>query len=113
MSAAEQDRLAEERKLIVSNLVNGVGIAGVAAAFKRSPEEVQRDFDFALRKIKSYVFERCLPAFLCDNIEQAQRQRDLFLHFLDRVNLKVDPKFKKIGAHTLDEGNLKRMGLIT
>jgi hypothetical protein len=109
MTADEQAHIAAQRKLIVENLVNGVEMPDVCRAFKCSPEEATKAFEFAVRKIKSYCFERRHPAFICAGIGDARQQRQVFLHFLDRVNMVTTPKFPKLGAQPLDEDTLKRI----
>lgn len=108
------EKIAHEtatRKLVIENLVNGVPLEIVAQTFCKSTAEVMRDFDFALKKIKSYCFERALPAFICDNLAQAKRQQQVFRHFLDRVNLEVAPKHSTIKDHVLTEATATEMGL--
>lgn len=107
MNSEEAKRVADERRLIVENLVNGVEPNEVARAFRRSRDDVMRDFDFAARKIKSYCFERRLPAFLVSTLGQARQQKQVFLHFLDRISFATDPKFRKIGVEFITEDNMR------
>ena len=113
MNEQETAHQVFERRLVVENLAKGVEMPDVCRIFKRSPEDVMRDFNFAVRKIRSYTFERRMNAFNISTVEQARAEKQLFLFLLDRVNLAKEPKFPKIKTETLDETTMKKMGLIT
>lgn len=92
----DRGKLAEERKMIFANLANGVGVPEVMAAFQKSEKEVLAIFDWVAKKVAAYRFERGLPFTLCKSIDDARRQQATVLHTLERLNLKVDPKFNII-----------------
>src|SRR5262249_45678549 len=97
--------LAQERELIVRNLLNGVPADRVAAAFRRSREEVAREFDFFLRKVRSYAFERRVPPPRVDTLAQATRPENkaVLLWILERLNLATDPAHRRISYAAIEE----------
>ena len=109
MSQAEELHRAQQRKLIVLNLINGVEAEDAARAFSCSREQVMREFEFAVRKMRSYCFERRMPAFLIENLAQARERREVFLHYLDRISFLRGPRHKKIGTQTITEENYRRL----
>jgi len=91
--------------MIFINLANGVPLAGVMAAFRRSEKEVMDDFWFVASKIRSYRFERGAPMLPILSIADARgANRAAILLTLRNVNLTVDPKFSKIDTEKLDYG---------
>lgn len=88
--------VGERRRLVFSNLLNGVSIEQLMATFKLSAKEVMDDFDFVARKIRSYRFERGQPFLLCDTIANASGAREALLFTLTRINTDTDPKFSHI-----------------
>ncbi len=102
MSETDRVKLAEERKLIFANLVNGVPVASVMEAFKRSEDEVMADFAFVATKIISYRFERGMPFVNCRSIDEAIRKKALALHSLERINLLTDPVYSKVETAPID-----------
>ena len=95
----------ENQKLIFSNLVNGIPLMEVARAFKKSPREIQDDFQFVSQKIQSYAFERRMPYIACDTIGRARLNRLILLDLLEKINLEVLPKYKKITTNEVSHAN--------
>jgi hypothetical protein len=56
MSRVEQ--LGEERRLVFTNVANGVPIQQVMSAFRKSEKEVMDDVRFVAKKITEYRFSR-------------------------------------------------------
>lgn len=92
--------IGERRRLVFSNLLNGVSVEQVMVTFKLSAKEVMDDYEFVARKIRSYRFERGQPFLLCDTIANARGSREALLFTLSRLNTDTDPKFACI--QTLD-----------
>lgn len=82
---------AQRRRLVFTNLVNGVRMPDVMAAFKLSEKEVLADYAFVARKIGSYRFERILPILKCDTPAEARQQIVGVFWTLARCNLDVLP----------------------
>ena len=78
---------AGRRRLVFTNLVNGVQKAAVMAAFRLSEKEVDEDFAFVCRKLKSYRFERGMQMIKLDTIAEARAMRVGCLETLIRCNL--------------------------
>lgn len=91
--------------LIFRNLLNGVPAERVAEAFRLSPAEVQRDFDFVLRKIRSYAFEQRMPPVTVEHLAQARRPEHklVLLTILDRLNLAKAPAFRHISYAPMEK----------
>lgn len=108
----QQKRLAEIKRLVFSNLVNGVPAAVIAEAFRLSVDDVQREFLDVLHKIKCYMRDRNIVGF--DQLEalaHAQRDKVVVLHALSRlgpVYLTSPAKYKRIRVQRLDEDFVKR-----
>ena len=96
--------LAEERKLIFTNLLNGVPVANVAQAFHRdSVAAVMDDFKFVALKIKGYMFARAMPFIPLDTVAEAMQNKFQVLDILAKVNLDVLPEFSSISANKLED----------
>lgn len=93
---------AQEKRLIFSNLANGVPLSHVMEAFQKSEKEVMDIFKFVARKIQSYRFERGMPWAQSDSINAAIKNNVLLQHTLARVNLGTDAKFKDFATYELD-----------
>lgn len=108
----QQRRAAETKRLVFSNLVNGVPPHVVAETFRLSTDEVQREFIDVLHKVKCYMRDRDIVGF--DQIEalaHARRDRVLVLHALSRlgpVYLTSPPKYKRITVQTIDEAFVRK-----
>lgn len=77
----------ERRRLVFTNLVNGLPVARVMEAFKLSEKEVLVDFAFVSLKLRSYRFERAMPILKCSTIAEARDYRLDCLWTLQRCNL--------------------------
>jgi len=96
--------LATERKLIFTNLLNGVPLAEVAQAFnKQSEAEVVESFRFVALKIRGYIFQRAMPHVPCDTVAEAMQNRLLLMGILEKLNLETLPAFAKITDAPLEE----------
>lgn len=89
-------KMAERRKLIFQNLVNGVPQEALRETFQATDKEIGGIFEYVTRKVRSYRFERGMPFVKCDTVDAARRNQALVLHTLERLNLSKDPKFSKI-----------------
>ena len=102
----------DERALIFQNLLNGVPVWRVAQEFHKSSErEVIDIFNFVLRKIRSYQFERKRPPVLAETIEQVRKHYHITcLTILPKLKLNKPPTYEKI----IDEHvNLRSDGSVT
>ena len=96
--------LAIERKLIFTNLLNGVPVGQVAQAFNRQTEkEVMDDFRFVAMKIKSYAFQRLMPYIALDTIAEAMQNKFLILGILEKVNLDILPMFSSFNVEKVED----------
>ncbi len=90
----------DDRALIFSNLLNGVSVEQVAREFKKSLDEVQRDFSYVLRKVKSYCFlrqtQKGYAPINASTIEEAKKYRLTCLSVLPNIKLDKEPHFKDI-----------------
>jgi hypothetical protein len=108
----EQRRAAETKRLVFSNLVNGVPPPVVAETFHLSIDEVQREFIDVLHKIKCYMRERNIVGF--DQLEvlaHARRDKVVVLHALSRlgpVYLTSPPKYRRIPVQQIDEAFVQK-----
>ena len=93
----------ERRKLVFTNLLNGVPMAAIKEAFHLSEAEVMADFHFAIAKVRSYRFERALPVIDCDTLSKAQANREMLLHNITRLNLGVQPVYSRVGTLPLEQ----------
>lgn len=88
--------LAEERRLIVFNLLNGVPASEVGVAYRRSAAEVMAVFTFVMSKVRSYAHEQFAPLPDCETLDAAIRNRLLVLHFMKLLNLAKPPVHRRI-----------------
>jgi hypothetical protein len=86
----------DRRKLVFTNLVNGVPVPSVMEALYLSEKEVMDDFWFVARKIRSYRFERGKPLLPIDSIVQARNQRIELLLTMSRLNLETPAAYRQI-----------------
>ncbi len=84
----------DERKLIFSNLLNGVPLDTVAQVFHKTCADVQADFNYIVQKIKNYCFLNAVPAIHCESIEQARKVRHSIFPILEVINLDKSPIYK-------------------
>ena len=94
----------DERKLIFSNIINGVPLETVAQAFHKTDADVQADFDYIIQKIKNYCFINGVPAIICDSVEQARKVRFPIFAVLEVVNLDKSPIYKVTNKEFDGEG---------
>ncbi len=84
----------DERRLIFSNLLNGVPLTDVCKAFNKTEADVRAEFSYITQKIKNYCFLKGCPAIYCDTIEDARKNRYAIFPILRVVNLDKAPQFK-------------------
>lgn len=92
-------RDGERRRLVFTNLVNGIPVRDVMGALHMSEKEVMDDFRFVAIKLRSYRFERAIPILACATIAEAQAHRAEFLFNLSRLgplSMENLPKYTKI-----------------
>jgi hypothetical protein len=95
---------ATEKKLIFTNLLNGVSVVECAKAFnKKTEKEVMDDFNFVALKIKSYIFVRVMPYIPLDTVAEAQANKLQVLALLEKVNLEIVPAFKSFTTYKPEE----------
>jgi hypothetical protein len=91
------DKKDHRSKLIFLNLINGVHVPYVAAAFHASPDEIMKTFDFCLRKIKSHAISHHKPPVLVNTLKQAIVEKVFLSHLAEEIkHWDEDPKFKNI-----------------
>jgi hypothetical protein len=121
---AEQDRqrLGEERRLIFQNLVNGVPMENIKAAFRRSETEVWREVEFVGKKIREFRFRRHLPPLPVEGIQALRRNRVALLETLSHLGdtyLSSELVIPKVHIQELDhpsvvnEARAKMRGVVT
>lgn len=86
----------ERRRLVFTNLANGVPVHRIMEAFQLSERDVMADFEFVAQKWRSYRFERIMSPIPCDTIAQLQANKVEAIYALSRLNLNTLPKFSKI-----------------
>ncbi len=84
----------DERRLIFSNLLNGVPLEDICNAFHKTEAEIRAEFSYIIQKVKNYCFLKGHPAIYCDTIEQAQKNRYAIFPILKIINLDKAPQFK-------------------
>jgi len=89
-------RDGERRKLVFTNLANGLPVERIMAAMRMSEAEVLADFNFVCRKLRSYKFERQMPPTPCSTVAEVRANRVDLLFTLTRLNADTDPTFSKI-----------------
>jgi hypothetical protein len=88
---------AQTKTLVFSNLLNGVPRWQVARDLHLENHEVADAFNFVLAKVKSYCFQRNMPAIIGDNeAEVAKHHRIACLTILPNLNLDKAPAIGKI-----------------
>ena len=97
-------QLATERKLIFTNLLNGVPIEQVAQNFHRQTEkEVMEDFRFVVLKIKCYAFQRVMPYIPMETVAEARTNKLQLLALVEKLNLDVLPVYSSIYTQPVEE----------
>lgn len=76
---------AEERRMIFTNVANGVPMEQIRATFLVSDEDIMRVVDFVGSKIREYRFRRRLPPLLCDTIKEIRWNRPALLENLGKL----------------------------
>lgn len=107
LSGAE---LGEHRRLIFENVVNGVPVEDIRAAFHCSELEVQQAVEFVAKKIKEYRFRRHQPPLPCDtDFERKWNRRALLenVRKLGPVSLSTELLLPSIGVQTVDETSIR------
>lgn len=94
----------ERRRLVFTNLANGLPVQRVMEAFQLSERDVMADFEFVCTKIRSYRFERVMPLVPCDSISAVRQNQAEVLHTLTKLNLETAPTFAKVGSLPLEAG---------
>lgn len=84
----------EERKIIFSNLLNGVPLGNVCKAFNKSESEIQADFKYIMQKVKNYCFLNGVPTIVGDSVEECRKQRHSIFPILKMVDLNKSPIYK-------------------
>jgi len=87
MTAVVDPRLkrGEERRLIFTNIANGVLMEKVMAAFSRSEKEIWDEVEFVGRKIREYRFRRHLPPLEHQGIRAIRLNRKALLETLSKL----------------------------
>jgi len=86
----------ETKKLMFTNLLNGVSVERLAIDFERSPSEIHGYFRAVTLKIRSYCFIRNMPFIPCESIALARQNRLALLTLLDKVNLNKAADYSRI-----------------
>lgn len=92
----------ERRRLVFTNLANGLPVERVMEAFRLSEAEVMADFEFVCTKVRSYRFERAMPVVPCDSLHAVRMNQPELLHTITKLNLDKDPTFSRIGTLPLE-----------
>lgn len=100
---------ARERGLIVRNLANGVPLAAVMRAFRKTDAEIAGDIRYVGDKIASYCIARCLPVKDFGDIGVLRAHRALVHNYLDRVDLDVLPRFRNIRVEVFDRKAIREL----
>jgi len=75
----------DQDRLIVANLLNGVAISTVAAAFGVNEAVADCTFAAAMKLVAEYRLVHCVPHFECGTLEQARAERVRVLEILGRI----------------------------
>lgn len=86
----------ERRKLVFTNLLNGLPVASITATFHLSEAEVMADFKFVMQKLRSYRFERAMVPVEGETIQLAIHHKVEHLYTLTRLNLEKPAAFARI-----------------
>lgn len=84
------------RRLVYTNLLNGISVEQVMDALHLSEREVLEAFRFVAVKIRSYKFERQLPPVPGETIDIARANRLDLLLTLSKLNTATDPTFANV-----------------
>lgn len=95
----------ERRRLVFTNLANGLSVEAVMVALHMSEAEVLADFEFVSKKIRSYRFERIMPLIPLGTIAAARANRVEALYTMSRLNLGVEPVYSKIETLPFMDGS--------
>ena len=98
----------EERKLIFTNIANGVPIAKIMEAFHKSEKEIMDIFHLVIRKINSYCASNDCPFVECGTIGDVRRNRFRLFPFVDVVNLDK-PVIFKVTTQPFDQKYMQSM----
>lgn len=86
----------ERRRLVFTNLCNGVPVHSLMESLRLSEKDVMRDFNFVVMKLRSYRFERAMPLLFIKTIDDARAVRVEALLTLQKLNLGRDPAYPNI-----------------
>lgn len=95
----------ERRRLVFTNLVNGLGAAAIMSAFHMSDAEVWADFEFCISKIRDYRFKRAQNLIPCATVAEARANRGEVLYTLARLNLGTPPEISNITTLPMGQGD--------
>lgn len=101
----ERQKRGQERRLIFSNVANGVPMEKIKAAFRRSEEEINRDVEFVGRKIREARFRTQKPPIECMGPKAIRFNRKVLLETLQQLTdeyLSSDLIYPKIDVEDLD-----------
>lgn len=102
-------RRGQERRLIFSNVANGVPVEKVMAAFRRSEAEVDRELEFVGRKIREARFRTRMPPIEAQGIRAIRFNRRALLDTLRQLTdeyLASDLVLPKIGVQEVDSASI-------
>lgn len=105
MTEEDRRRLGEDRRLIFENVANGVPLEHVAAAFRRSVPEVERELGFVAKKLREYRFRRRQPPLDCDQVKDIRWNRVPLLETLRKLGpdyLSSELILPRIGVHRVE-----------
>lgn len=101
----ERQKRGQERRLIFSNVANGVPMEKIKAAFRRSEDEINRDVEFVGRKIREARFRTRMPPIECQGPKAIRWNRRALLETLGQLTdeyLASDLIYPKIGVEEID-----------
>jgi hypothetical protein len=79
------ERLGEDRRMIFSNVANGVPIQQIMSAFRRSEKEVMDEVKFVGWKIGEYRHRAKLPPLNCESLKDISWNRLALLETLQKL----------------------------
>ena len=98
--------LGERRRMIFSNVANGVPRETIMRTFALSALEVDREVAYVARKIGEYRFERRLPPVACGDDREIRFNRKVLAECLEKLGpLYLGSQFimSKITVHAVDD----------
>ena len=87
-----------DKKLVYSNLANGVSVEAVSAAFEISPQAVTATFKEVGLQLAGHMVHEATPYVPCQTVEAARANRVKLLPMLAGLELTDTPRYRRVSV---------------